>query len=78
VTSNLFAIRGINFTDTHNFLGSSQNKMENYAKNSNLTIFYKEGLLDFAKTFSAGESGYKYYNGRRTYRAYTLLTNATL
>ena len=52
--------------------------MEKFAKLSNLTVYYQNGLLDFARTFSDGESAFKYYNGRRAYRAFTLLTNLTL
>ena len=34
---------------------------------------YQNGMIVFAKTFSAGESGHKHYNGRRTWRVYSLV-----
>jgi dipeptidase len=47
--------------------------MEEHARNANLTVYYKDNLLDFAKTFSNGEYGHKYYSQRRVHRVLSLL-----
>lgn len=69
VVANMFVIREVNLTDTHNFLGSAD--MWEIAAKQGL---WSEGQpQDFTRTFSDGEYSHKYYTGRRVWGAYRLL-----
>ena len=70
VVANMFVIRGVNLSDSFNFLGSDN--MYTIAKKYKLwPLSGRENeLLDFTATFSDGEYGNKYYSGRRVWGAF--------
>ena len=73
VTGNMFAIREVDFEDTHFFLGTPLDKMLEFAQKANITVVYgPNGKFDWAGTFSPGEYAHKYYSGRRMWRALSL------
>ena len=72
VVANMFVIRDINFTDSENFVFSS-NLVSVASRATNWTT---EKPLDFTLYFSGAE-GRKYVSGRRMWRALELLTNTS-
>lgn len=68
VVANAFTIREIDFTDTHNFL-TSTNMRSVAARATNWTA---NTPLDFTRVFSKGEESL-YYSGRRMWSAYRLM-----
>jgi len=72
VVGNMFTIRAMNLSDSHNFLGTKA--MPHIAATYNLsTHCHSSEDCDFTRTFSDGEYAHKYYSGRRMWGAYRLL-----
>ena len=70
VVPNMFVIRGVNLSDSYNFLGS-KNMMEIATKHKLWPLPGRENdLLDFTAAFSDGEYGSKFYSGRRIWAAF--------
>ena len=67
VVANMFSIREVDPDDTRNFLMSKS--VHAVARQYGLWSS-ADGLLDFTKTYSAGEYGAKYYSGRRVWDGY--------
>ena len=72
VVANMFTIRNMNLTDTHQFLGSES--MHSIAVAHNISAHCESSeACDFTRTFSDGEYAHKFYSGRRMWGAYKLL-----
>ena len=70
VVSNMFTIRDVDESDSHNFLGSFSTMKDIAVAHG---LWDGVGLLDFTHTFSDGEYAHQYYSGRRMWGAFRLL-----
>ena len=70
IVANMFTIRGLNLTDSANFMASASAHTIAVAQG-----WWKpsDGLMDFTAVYSDGEYAHKFYSGRRMWGGYRIL-----